>query len=387
MKKLFYIFSALAVVSSCIYPFEPDALPQGGQLVVEGDIVLGDISVIKLSAVDPIRGTAGEQPRGDAYIEDDKGGVYRSTGPLGSTIRIDTREAPSDRKYRLRIDLSNPGGEWDASYATEWDIPQPEPEISAMEMTTDDENITFNVSMNAPEGASGCYRWDYELDWEYDAKYYPAYMFVDGELIDLNKTPITYPYHTCYSHKESIETGLAIAKSLEGQRLYRHEFMEIPRTSTIVMKRLAVLMKARCISEDCYEYLNNLKENSDATGSLFTTIPSGMQGNVRSLDDTTHHAVGFVGVSRVKTKRTFFYVAPYHISRWRYGDDLFVPEINIFHPDLTSWYKAGYLPVDDLGASGGGESAMGGAVRWGPAECVDCRVSGGTIEVPYFWER
>lgn len=387
MKKLFYILAVLAAVSSCVYPFEPDILPEGGQLVVEGDIVLGDVSVIKLSAVNPIRGTAGEQPKGDAYIEDDKGGVYRSYGTLGSTIHIDTREAPADRKYRLRIDISNPGGEWDSSYTTGWEVPQAEPEISAMEMAPDDEKIVFNVSMNAPDGSSGCYRWDYELDWEYDAKYYPTYMFEDGNLIDLSKSPGTYPYHTCYSHKTSIESGLAIAKSLEGQRLYRHEYLEIPRTSTIVMKRLAILLKARCISVDCYEYLNNLKENSNATGSLFTTIPSGMRGNIRSVDDSTHFAVGYVGVSKVRMLRTFFDVAPYHISRWKYGDDLFVPEINFLHPDLNSWYQAGFLPVDDQGASGGGEATTEGVVRWGPAECVDCRVSGGTIEVPYFWER
>ncbi len=380
MKKSIYILAALLAVSSCIYPFSPDVLGTGEGLVVEGDVLVGDVSVFSLGSVRPLNGDAASLPNGTVWVEDDRGGTYKSYSEKERKIYVDLTSAPADRMYRIHVLLSNPGEKWDPEYVSDWRYPQPAPVISEIGLDSSESDIRLTLSLLSPEGASGCYRWDYELDWEYNADY-QAYFLYDpdtGSLIDLSRTGETYPYYICYAHSYSTESGLAIAKTLQGQGLYGHEFRRISRWSSIASRRMAALVKARIISEDCYEYLNTLRETSDYSGSLFTTIPNGMQGNIRSVSDSTHLAVGFIEVSHVAEQRRFFDVWPYYYRTTP------IEEPDVLHyteqfSDMGSWYKLGYRPVDDRGE--------GGAVRWIKSRCVDCREMGGTIVPPEYWEQ
>lgn len=380
MKKIIYILAALFAVSSCIYPFSPDVMGTGEGLVVEGDVLIGDISVFTLSSVRPLNGDVTSQPNGTVWVEDEQGNKYKSYSEKDRKIYVDLTKAPADRKYRIHVLLSNPGEKWDPEYVSGWRYPQPEPVISGVDLEPSESELYLTLSLQSPEGSSGCYRWDYELDWEYNADYQASFLYDpdNNALIDLSKTGQPNPYYICYSHSFSTETGLAIAKTLQGQGLYGHEFHRISRWSPIASRRMAALVKARIISEDCYEYLNTLRETSDYTGSLFTTIPSGMQGNIRSVRDSTHLAVGFIEVSHVAERRRFFDVAPYYYRKAP-AEKPEVPEYDQAHPDMRSWYNVGYRPVDDLGE--------GGAVRWIKSRCVDCRELGGVTTPPEYWEK
>ena len=78
MKKIIYILAALFAVSSCIYPFSPDVMGTGEGLVVEGDVLIGDISVFTLSSVRPLNGDVTSQPNGTVWVEDEQGNKYKS---------------------------------------------------------------------------------------------------------------------------------------------------------------------------------------------------------------------------------------------------------------------------------------------------------------------
>ena len=57
MKKYLYIIIVALVTMSCVYEFTPDLLVESTKgLVVEGDILIGDISRISISAVEPLTG-------------------------------------------------------------------------------------------------------------------------------------------------------------------------------------------------------------------------------------------------------------------------------------------------------------------------------------------
>lgn len=380
MKKTFIILAALLAVSSCIYPFSPDVMGAGEGLVVEGDVLIGDISVFSLGSVRPLNGDATSRPNGTVWIEDEFGNKYKSYSEKDRRIYVDMTEAPADRMYRIHVLLSNPGEKWDPEYVSGWRYPQPEPIITDIGLEPSESDLHLLLSLQSPEGSSGCYRWDYELDWEYNADYLASFLFDPdlNALIDLSKTGQPNPYYVCYAHSFSTESGLAIAKTLQGQGLYGHEFYRVSRWSIISSRRMAALVKARIISEDCYEYLNTLQETSDYTGSLFTTIPNGMQGNIRSLSDSTHLAVGFIEVSHVAERRRFFDVAPYYYRKSPVEKPA-VLEFDSAHPDMKSWYNVGYRPVDDNGE--------GGAVRWIKSRCVDCRELGGVTTPPEYWEK
>ena len=52
MRKLgniLLLMTALLAAVSCIYDFNPDLQGRGGVLVVEGDILIGDFTVVRIS--------------------------------------------------------------------------------------------------------------------------------------------------------------------------------------------------------------------------------------------------------------------------------------------------------------------------------------------------
>ena len=61
MKKFLYLTSLALALAGCIYPFDAEvATEDSGGLVVEGDILIGDLARVSLSCVRPLRRPSGE---------------------------------------------------------------------------------------------------------------------------------------------------------------------------------------------------------------------------------------------------------------------------------------------------------------------------------------
>ena len=82
MKKIAAYFLAGCLALSCIYPYEAELDSIEGALVIEGDILLGNVSSFRLSYVQPLDEAfgIGSTVPGVVWVEDDKGGIYRSDG-------------------------------------------------------------------------------------------------------------------------------------------------------------------------------------------------------------------------------------------------------------------------------------------------------------------
>jgi hypothetical protein len=135
-----------------------------------------------------------------------------------------------------------------------------------------------------------------------------------------------------------------------------------------------IKVKARNISEECYEYLRAIQENSNSTGSLMAPDPSQVVGNVRSDTDPLEVVYGYVGASQVAFKEMFIGNALYRKSYESY--DTIIPNANSI-PVLNHYYDIGFRPYysEDEGEN----------YYWVTDRCVDCTRAGGTKDKPSWW--
>lgn len=371
MKKL-PVITALLLLSACIYRFDPDVSKDVGRLVIEGDILIGDTTVVRVSRLKPLEGVSSQTvPVHLTWVESSDGNKIYPYRTSKDTSFIDTSAPGTAGSFRLRLRTAD-----GLEYASSWQQVQPAPSIKKVAWAPEGKDLVLKIDMNAASG-SGCYRWDYEETWQYHALFRPQYdlNLETGKYIDHMNEPNWWQYYWCWKRRPSYEAGLAITKTLQGKGLKDHAFLRIPLDDIRLQRMYRIKLKARVISEECYNYLHTLDETSDNAGSLTSPNPSELVGNIINMDDPSDYAIGYIEAARVVEKT--YYVNNMYYRGWIEGDDaeLFAAEGPNVDISLVEFYNMGYRPV----------KMIADTVRWGPIRCIDCRLSGGTIIKPEGW--
>ena len=395
MKKALHILAALLCAASCIYPYDPDVeqAPEG-VLAVEGDILVGGVSTIRLGLMaslypDASRNAGGGESRGlgDAkvWIEDDAGTVYEGTResvgevfhdgrvPFLFQYTIPTGNAPGDRKYRVCIDALG------ARYASDWTLPLEAPAIRSIDFKADGFQVTVNVSLDGGSESTGYALLSYDETWEFHTEY--ALQFeVDtlSWIVQKPLIPIQQPNYWCWKHQDA---GVMYPVDFTGRTengVTDYPLLSFPRTSNRNHRRYCVNVKARTITKDTYRYLHNLDEVVGG-GDLFTPNPGEIQGNIRCETDPERMALGYVTTSRLSVRRAFLDGRYYRVPQPNYAALVY-----IIPKDYPQYYQYGYLPLIENPHTDYDPRVEGG-YGWGERRCYDCVADGGTKEIPEHW--
>jgi len=391
MKKLTYVLTALLAVS-CIYPFNPDIPDNSGDaLVVSGDLVIGEVSTITLGYLFNLDAQYSEMkaqyPKGKVSVVNERGNEYPESVSTGSRHEVDLTSAPSDTRYRLTVTVDNGR----KAYQTPWLTVQKAPEITDFSYKAVGNEVRLMISLDGGE-TQNHFRWDYEENWEYCVDFVPDYMYVEamGAAESENPSEIYRPrletedYMYCWDSSNSVEYGLAETVGQSSNKVVDKEFISIMNYSTKLSVLYSVLVKVRGISQECYGYLHNLNSVSDNTGSLFSPIPSGVRGNIRSVSDTTEIVYGYVEATQISRKRFYIDQSVAHLYKRNYDPDsyLFYPvpdEDGLYN--FYSLYLMGNSPVRTDSEGKPSKTNM----QWAPTRCTDCRSIGGTKNKPQWW--
>lgn len=385
MKKSALTYLVLLLLSSCIYPFSVEkGDAEFSDIVVSGDILIGEQSRIQLGYVFPVGTFPTEMrrdfPTGSLTIENEDGGRWRGEYQSRGLYVFDTSDAPTEGRYRLHI-IINDGAE----YVSEWMGVHQAPAIHNLNADCDGEYV--NISMDL-EGADSLwnFRWDYNQTWEYHADYYPDLMFVPGlpekdrenpEKIYRLPTP-EEDYYYCWTSAPSVEPGLASAEGQSINSVKNARVLSISCTDMRISTLYCIDVTASGISAGGRAYLQHMHDISNETGSLFSPTPSEMTGNIRCISDPTLQAIGYIDAVCRTTARLFIGPEYYHMAydpeQW-----LFYPE-----PDEDGMYNFdhffGYAsPVSCP------DTPTKTNVKWGPKRCVDCRELKGSKNKPDWW--
>lgn len=232
--------------------------------------------------------------------------------------------------------------------------------------------VQFYVDLRIADQYSKYYRWKVEETYEYHATW-PIEEYWAGRWVNVGQD---YSYYICYK-TEPVKELFSVSTQYVDNVYLKYPLNFVDNTTQRLYFKYSLLTKQYSITKEAYDYWQLLMANSQESGGLFDKQPADIRGNVYCVDDEDEKVLGYFGVSSVNTKRIFVDKPAIDFT-----DDLFCTQVLLemptpiysSTPDEWPYYVA---PVP-YGESGG--------IWVAPFECFDCRLSGGSIVKPDFWE-
>ena len=397
MKHLFRaaaLAAMLLTAAACIYPFHPE-FEAGGELplVVEGDIFPGDYTTLTLSHVRPFDDegqAAGSEPilaRG--YIEGEDGSrVEGDTRPPSSgpgspsegTLYFNTTSIRADQRYRLHFDTLDGQRNVVNTFESDWLTPFAAPTIDGLSYSADNDFDELWIGLTMHCNGAHYFRWFFSEAWEYhsdintDLEYHP-----EERYIDRYRGPNLY---YCWNGAKSSQINIFSTANQTEDRFEELAFHRIPRDDKRLQVLYRITVRLDALSEDCYNYWNNIRQNSEQQGSLFAPTPSEMASNVHCLTDPDQQVIGYLGAA-VHAEATLYY--DNEVGKYYHNKYYPWPEIKVSasqRDSMAYYYREGYLPFQEIYE---GMSAAPSHYMWTQRICVDCRVEGGSKTRPEDW--
>ena len=397
-KTIIFLLATALCAASCIYPFSAELEGEEGTLVIEGDILIGETTTVKLSYSSAISSKRAIECPSSAsvWVEDDSGTTYQGTLIGRNEIKdhrkssyvaysVDLTAADPSRKYRLCV-INNDNSR---EYASTWQRVCAPPQIDSLSYVVDRKKETVNIALSMHSSKESYFRWTYVEDWEYHAYYHADCYYTPPDMRHTWKwTPALgygtiefyeYPENTyyCWDHDESSRIMIFSTEKQTEDRFVDLEFLPIDRTSEKISYIYHIEVNLEPITRDAYLYWDTVQTNSEYNGSLFSPNPSEYVGNIRCQQDTTEFVLGYISAAQRANKKYFLYASDH---RYYKNPDVYLAQSETLTEDQWyEYYQNGYLPYgtalpDDVTSS-----------YWARKRCVDCRLKGGTQERPSFW--
>ena len=384
MKRLFITLAeVLLLASACTYPYETVLDTESEGIVIEGEILIGDVAEFAMSRKFPLSSDYDEIEQNiyvpaDFTVEDSQGRLYEDkeeTVTYGYGVHyslVDLTTADPTLSYRLHAVNRMTGKE----YVSDWTEVERSVVIDNMSYVPDSTatKMNFRMSFHAPAHSTNFMvklreNWEYRSMYNAEIYYTPfnegVRKFQDGENI-----------YYCWNEKYLGKFVMLSTEELSEDVIVNYFLTSVPKTSRKLSYIYSLEATVIPLSKEAYLYWDYLKTLSEYSGSLFAPNPSDMRGNLHSVDDPDEIVTGYVSATEVSKSRVFFnndieafYIQP-HVTE----DEYMIPVT----PDNFSYYynRKKYLPVSGTPMQG---------YYWAPARCVDCRMEGGTKNKPAWW--
>lgn len=380
MRKYAYILISF-LIGSCVDPYNPPAVTAPNAfLVVDGFLNGAGASTIRLSRTQNL--TDGAKPPAEAnatvQVEGENGGRQNFIDQGNGTYTLTDGGLQFGQQYRLRIKTAA-GRDYLSDYVT---IKQT-PKIDSVTWQPADAGVQFHVTTHDPTNSTKYYRWEYEETWEYYSAFYSLIDYQNKQFVRREED-----VNHCWRTEKS--TGIFVGSSvrLTDDVINKFPLVFVSNSASNRLKfRYSLLVKQYALTDEAFEYWQNLKKNTESLGSLFDPQPFQPIGNIHSVTDPEETVVGYISGYSVEEKRIFVRSGQLPIT-WRIPtlyescelDSLpLVPSLE--KPSAYEMAEMGYVPIDEL------RPPMGGPVigyRMSTAFCVDCRTVGTNVK-PSFW--
>ena len=381
--KFTYLKFALLLIflSGCKERFEPNlpSVPQG-YLVVEGFINAQGPTQIRLS-----RSTSVEQKKtfkaelnASIKIEGDDNSSFTLSNLPNGLYTSSTLPINSNRKYRLRIKTKNA-----KEYLSEFVEVKITPGIDSVSWKEEEERVQIYVSSHDPSNKTIYYRYEYDETWEIRSAFV---QHVKLDRIAANGDRIIRPVTSndpqvfyCWKYDTSKNIILASSAKLRTDiiNLFPVRFLQVLDDKLAI--RYSIQITQYALDKDGYEFMEQMKKNTENLGTIFDPQPSVLSGNIKSISNHGELVVGYIYATTLQQKRIFISDSQLPGRRFSIYDSCISKGI----PNKQDSFKV-YIP----------ERLPHGAILLGPdtvgfdistENCIDCRVRGGKNVRPSFW--
>lgn len=380
IKNLLIIIGCV-ILAGCIKPYNPQIDGDTeSKYVVSGRVTdIAGWQEVEVSLASPISSPHYIPVQGcTVTIYDDKGNsfVASETSPGQYFSWIDQQYLVHGTSFRLTV--KTPDGEELVSgsdkmpagpplgsvYYRLEDVPTSNPDVTNRIMQ-------FYTDLNAIGPYSQFYMWDVIETWEYHAAQ-PAEFYYDGQHHQI--IPPDYSNYVCYITVPVKDVFTVTTKNLSENVYNQYPLHNIDGHSPRLGYLYSMLVKQLALTEEAYNYWDQLRINSDDQGGLYEKQPLAIKGNIINVTNPAKQVLGYFYTASESSQRYFYHDVPGLVLDFTpacYEDVLGRGGWREFAPSEYPIYY--YFPA--------------GRLKILSTECVDCRITGGTLTKPDFWPR
>jgi Domain of unknown function (DUF4249) len=279
-------------------------------------------------------------------------------------------------QYRLQIQTGN-GKEY-LSDLSKVNITSP---IDSVGWTANSNGVSIYVSTHNDQVQPGYYQWTFNETWQYNSEYFSELEYQGGALILRPTSDLIY---TCWRSDSSTNIAIANTEKLSANVIYQFPLTQVPFNNTNKMiDEYSILVKQTSLSQDWYEWIQKIQRNTEQLGSIFDAQPSETGGNIHCTTNPTEPVIGFIGTTTETEKRIFIRRSQLpSVTIFTGYESCLIDTTGLSSDALMLRFGTGYyIPAGIIYAMG-----MPIGVSSSVPECVDCRVHGGTLTKPDFWQ-
>ena len=148
----------------------------------------------------------------------------------------------------------------------------------------------------------------------------------------------------------------------------------IPQGSIKLGVKYSILVKQYALTADAFNFLEDVKKNTEQTGSVFDPQPSALKGNIHSISNPGEPVIGFIRVCNEQTKRIF--IRNSELPGWDYHSPCFEDTVLNDPKSIEQADGSGLVPTRFISLS---------KFLATYKNCIDCTLSGTNIKPP-FWQ-
>ena len=361
----------ILLMGGCVDPYRPPEITApASYLVVDGflDVAAGAVTTFKLSrsqnltdAKAPTLETKAtvtiESSRNLKYsLKEVTNGVYSYTGVPSQT----------GETFRLRIKTSR-----GVEYLSDMVAFKASPAIDQVNWKAENDGVRIYVDTHDAAGKTRNYRWEYEETWEFYSAWFSSYEVKNKQIIQRQND-----IFTCWNGEKSRNILINSSAKLSEDVIHQMPLTYIPGYSIKIGSRYSILVKQYALTQDAYQYWEQLGKTTESIGTLFDPQPTQVTGNIQNLTNPGEPALGYFSAGTVTTKRMFIrrMELPYWPTKTGYEDCV---KDTLTAKELIDNKYPGQIPVIDL---------PDGTYETGQEICVDCRLRGTNVK-PSFWNQ
>ncbi|TSD64912.1 DUF4249 domain-containing protein [Inquilinus sp. KBS0705] len=371
------IATALCYIAvGCKKPYVPPVITApSSYLVVDGVINSGaDSTFIRLSLTKNLgdttitNGVAGAALTVESQdikynLSEIKTGVYVHSG-----LNLD-----KTKKYRLRIKTVT-----HQEYLSDEVEVKQTPPIDSITFEPQSNALNINVSTHDPSNKTVYYRWDFDEDWRFHAKYSSGF---EAAHDTLRLRTDDHQIYYCFNKDRSNHIALASSVKLAQDVISKGLVTTIPSYSDKISVRYTMLLRQYALTKEAYNFYENLQKNTETLGSIFDALPSEITGNIHSISNPKEPVIGFISASTVTSKRIFIDKAQLP-ANWVTAYPETCTQDSTIGFDAINTY---ILSKAMIATSGIYKQGFLIGVFRSTYECADCTVRG-VVKPPPFWK-
>ncbi len=379
--SLIFLSLLLLVLPACIDKFEPDLNGADSMLVIDGGIYDSDGPfTIALSYSTNVY-TPKYQPISNASVKvlDDQGNTFLFTEAESGQYFSSGMSGIPGRSYKLLI-VTPDGKHYESSsellrsssaidnirYQLEYHKDARYPYQLA--------GYQFYVSAKLNSDTNAWYMWRMVKTYEYHSEFL-ADAYYNGKIRPFPKPD---SLQVCWK-TEYVKSVITLnTKNLVNPDLTDFPLNYVNTEGRELSVRYSQLTEQLTVNADAIRYFKTIIEGSGNQSNLYTQQPFQILGNVVCADDPNEAVLGYFLVAGRSALRLF--AAPPNVEFHYY---VFVLDVEDYRNMRFIKYSSPsiwpiYLTTGDANSS---------ALAWPAQECIDCRLRGGTLTKPDFWDQ